>query len=81
MEIERLVKMANDISNFFNAEPDRNSAIHGTMDHIKKFWDPRMRKAIFAYYREGGTGLSELAKNAIARLEGEQAALKETGDG
>ncbi len=72
METERLVKMANDISNFFNAEPDRTAAVNGTADHIRKFWEPRMRQAIIGHRQAGGTGLSELAKQAIAQLEGEK---------
>jgi formate dehydrogenase subunit delta len=82
MEIERLVKMANDIGNFFNAEPDRDTAVNGTADHIRKFWDPRMKRAIIAHLRkEGGVGLSELARTAVTRLESEVVSLSETGDG
>jgi formate dehydrogenase subunit delta len=68
METERLVKMANDISNFFNAEPDRASAIQGTADHIRKFWEPRMRQGIIHYRQSGGAGLSELAALAVDQL-------------
>lgn len=80
MNIENLVKMANDIGNFFNAEPDRSIAIHGIADHIRKFWDPRMRKAIIAHHREGGIGLSELPRAAVAELADETVSLKESGD-
>ncbi len=69
MEIERLVKMANDISNFFNAEPDRTVAINGTADHMRKFWEPRMRQAIISHQQAGGAGLSELAGQAVLQLE------------
>ena len=46
MKIERLIKMANDISNYFNAEPDRKDAIAGVKNHIAHSWEPRMRKAL-----------------------------------
>lgn len=71
MHIENLVKMANNISFFFQADPDRNAAIHGCVDHIRKFWDPRMRTQIIAHNREGGEGLSDLAKESIRQLDQE----------
>jgi formate dehydrogenase subunit delta len=81
MDKENLVKMANDIGNFFNAEPDRKAAVDGIADHLHKFWDPRMRRAILAHYREGGVGLSDVSREAVARLAGEWEALQHTGDG
>jgi len=71
MHIERLIKMANDISDFFNAENDKEVAVDGVKNHILKAWEPRMRTALIAYQREnGGEGLSELAKAAIVKLGG-----------
>lgn len=72
METERLVKMANDISNFFNADPDRTTAVNGTADHIRKFWEPRMKNAIIDYQRAGGSGLTVLATQAIVQLASEK---------
>ena len=68
MHHDNLVKMANDISAFFAGDPDPASAVKGMVDHLNKFWDPSMRKAIVAHYRAGGEGLSELSKDAIKRL-------------
>ena len=68
MKTDRLIKMANDISDFFNAEPDKEVAAEGVKNHILRAWEPRMRVAIIAYCKESGEGLSELAKNAISRL-------------
>lgn len=81
MHIEKLVKMANDIGAFFQAEPDREAAVHGVVDHIRRFWDPRMRKQIIAYYREGGAGLNEITGKAIKHLADEAVSLAESGDG
>jgi formate dehydrogenase subunit delta len=81
MHIENLVKMANDIAVFFEAEPERPAAIHAIADHIKKFWDPRMRQAILKHNREGGFGLSELARLAVHHLDEENHAMLECGDG
>ena len=68
MRAERLVSMANDIGAFFNAEADKAVAAQGVANHIKRFWDPRMRRQIVAYYRDGGAGLDPVARSAIALL-------------
>lgn len=69
METERLVKLANDISRFFEAEPDRAEAIKGVAGHMRRFWDPRMRREILAHAHGGGAGLSEVAMAAVNTLE------------
>jgi formate dehydrogenase subunit delta len=58
--------MANEIAAFFAAEPDRAVAIEGVAAHLKRFWDPRMRREIMQWVDEhGGEGLTELAAAAI----------------
>jgi formate dehydrogenase subunit delta len=37
-------------------------------DHIRQFWDPRMRRAIAAHVASGGAGLDPLAKAALVRI-------------
>ncbi|MEQ1636021.1 MAG: formate dehydrogenase subunit delta [Methylococcales bacterium] len=69
MHIERLIKMANDIGNFFNAETDKELAAEGVRKHLLRSWDPRMRRAIIAYCQQDGTALSDLARTAVSRLE------------
>ena len=49
---DRLVYMANQIGKFFHSQP-QGSAVPGIADHIRKFWDPRMRKQIFAHLDAG----------------------------
>ncbi|TRW98058.1 formate dehydrogenase subunit delta [Candidatus Methylobacter oryzae] len=68
MKIERLIKMANDIGNFFNSEPDKEIAAEGIKNHILRSWDPRMRKSIIAYCQEDGAELNDLVKAAISKL-------------
>jgi formate dehydrogenase subunit delta len=69
MKIERLIKMVNDISDFFNAESDKELAAEGVQKHIMRSWDPRMRKAIIDYLKMDGSALSDLSKDAISRLK------------
>jgi len=68
MHIEKLITMANDIANFFNAESDKEVAAEGVKKHILRSWDPRMRKAIIQHYQEKGEGLSPLAAQALKKL-------------
>ena len=69
MNVERLIEMVNDIANFFAADTDRQAGIEGVTNHLRKFWEPRMRKQIVAHVREHGAGgLSELANAAVLRL-------------
>jgi formate dehydrogenase subunit delta len=68
MKIERLVHMANDIGNFFKAEPNRVDAVNGIANHLQKFWEPRMRKQLINYVEEGGAELDELVLEAIRKL-------------
>ena len=66
MDVHKLVKMANEIGAFFEAEPDRQAAVEGVAGHIKRFWDPRMRREIVQWVDErGGEGLKDLVLEAI----------------
>ena len=69
MKTERLIKMANDIGDFFNAESNKEIAAEGIAKHILRSWDPRMRRDIITYCQQDGSALSELARKAVSRLE------------
>ena len=69
MSVERLVGMANDIGNFFAAEPLRDDQVAGVHNHLQKFWDQRMRRQIVEYARGGGGGLSEHVRAAVLMLD------------
>lgn len=68
MDIERLVRMANDIGAYFVSEPDRAAAIAGMASHLERFWEPRMRRQVIAHLETGGAGLDDLPRAAIADL-------------
>jgi len=70
---ERLVAMANDIGNYFKPQA-RDEAIAGIASHIQRFWTPRMRKKLSAYLAEGNSGLDELPREALARLNEQNSA-------
>jgi formate dehydrogenase subunit delta len=72
MHIDYLVRMANDIGAFFASEPDGQDAVAAILNHVKRFWDPRMRAQIIAHYHEArGEGLEAPALNAVKILAAE----------
>ena len=71
MNIERLTQMANQISQFFESQPDHAEAVAGVADHLRRFWDPRMRREIIAHLGAGGADLRPLALEAVTRLADE----------
>ena len=60
-----IVRMANQIAVAFLSAADPETA---TFEHIRSFWDPRMRAAILAHLAAGGAGLDPLARAAVERL-------------
>ena len=61
---DKLIYMANQIAKFFESQgPDK--AVAGTADHIRKFWDPRMRAADCRASESGRRGLDPVARAAI----------------
>lgn len=61
-----LVRMANDISNFFRIQPE-DQAVAGTADHIRRYWEPRMRAKMAEHLAHGGAGLNAIARKACER--------------
>lgn len=68
MNIERLVTMVNDISHYFAADSDHVAGAAAIADHLKRFWEPGMRKQIVAHLAAGGEGLEPLAKKGVEKL-------------
>jgi formate dehydrogenase subunit delta len=68
MSADRLPYMANQIGKFFRSQ-GHDKAVAGIADHIRKFWDPRMRKAIFAHLDAGGADLDPSVREAIETLK------------
>lgn len=68
MSPDHLIYMANQIGTFFRSQ-GAGKAVPGIAEHIKKFWDPRMKRAIFAHLDAGGAGLDVDVRAAIATLK------------
>lgn len=65
MDNDNLVQMANRIGEFFAAMPDHAEAVDGVATHIRRFWEPRMRRQILAHVEQGGQGLLDLVREAL----------------
>jgi formate dehydrogenase subunit delta len=67
MSHDRLAYMANQIGRFFQSQKPE-TAVAGIEDHILKFWDPRMRKALVAQLAEGSIELDPLVRQAVEKI-------------
>ena len=69
MNIDLLIKMANEIGDFFAGTAEPDEAARAVANHLKRYWEPRMRAQMIAYYgQRHGAGLSDLARSAVALL-------------
>lgn len=67
MDVGYLIRMANQIGAFFEAEPDQAEAAVAVANHLKRFWDPRMRAALLQYATERDSeGLSEIVCRTLS---------------
>jgi formate dehydrogenase subunit delta len=60
METKNLIRMANDIGNFFKSYPDKEQAKKDIVSHIQKFWAPNMRTMIKEYVTQTSEKNSQL---------------------
>lgn len=67
MNDEELVRMANQIADYFKAYPEEE-AVPGVAGHIRRFWDPSMRAALGRHVAAGGKDLQPLALAAMQSL-------------
>ena len=65
--LRKLVYMANQIGKFFVTQ-GKEQAIPDIVDHLQKFWDPRMRAQILAHLDAGGAGLDPPVRCAVEQL-------------
>ncbi|MBB5409450.1 MULTISPECIES: formate dehydrogenase subunit delta [unclassified Paraburkholderia] len=71
MDNRNLIDMANRIGDFFESMPDHEEALTGVAEHIRRFWEPRMRRALLATLDEApdtyDIALSDFTREAIVR--------------
>jgi formate dehydrogenase subunit delta len=68
MNIDHLIKMANEITSFWEGEAGEKAAAE-VATHLRRYWEPRMRAQMITYYEQRqGAGLSDVAKQAVALM-------------
>jgi formate dehydrogenase subunit delta len=66
METEKLIKMANQIGDFFEAYPDAELAKKDIANHLQRFWNSVMIQSIVAHVKQQqGIGLHPRVIDAI----------------
>ncbi|MDN3517566.1 formate dehydrogenase subunit delta [Aquisalimonas lutea] len=63
MQDAKMVRMANQIADYFAAYPAERAEREVT-NHLRAFWEPRMRRQLVEYVQAGGDGLHPLAVKA-----------------
>jgi len=67
MDNQKMVHQLNQIAAYFEIYPQQR-AEEGVEGHIRKFWEPRMRRQLIDY---SGEGLHPLVRKAVANLRTE----------
>ncbi len=65
MSPDKLAYMANQIGKFFLSQKSEDG-VASVADHLKKFWDPRMRRDLVAHIDQ--VALDPMVRQAVERL-------------
>ncbi len=69
MDRHHLASMANEIGGFFESASSHDEAVAAIAQHLKSFWEPRMRREIIAYAAAGGGELTPIVREAVLTLK------------
>ncbi len=67
-KIDRLVRMANQIGDFYAAMPESEAA-NGAATHLRRYWTPKMIRELVAFAEAGRSGLNPTAAHAVEALK------------
>lgn len=68
MNTDYLIKMINQIVANFSYAKDEEKIVDLTVDHLQKFWDPRMKQAFIEYAEQDDHDMSDIALAIAKRL-------------
>jgi formate dehydrogenase subunit delta len=68
MDVDKLVRMANQIAANSDYGPDKDKVAAVVADHLSRFWTPAMRVAIIEGHRKNLIDLSPVAARAVEKL-------------
>lgn len=79
MNIHYLTQMANAIGEFFQTMPDAEEAEKEIAQHLRRFWDPRMRRQLLEHLdSQAGAGLHPIVRQAILSYRQDLSGIVET---
>ena len=67
-KIDKLVKMANQIGDFFAPMPE-GEALQGVATHLRRYWTPKMIHEIIGFVESGGGALHPVVARAVESLK------------
>ena len=73
MDVDKLVRMANQIAANLDHGPDKEKVAAAAADHLKRFWSSTMRAAIVEGHCKKVLDLSPLAARAVEILAAQKA--------
>lgn len=71
MHVDSLIPMLNQIGTFFQSQPNLEASTQAVADHIRLFWEPRMRASILTFldeYPDGKSPEHELLPIVVSAL-------------
>ncbi|MCB1756586.1 MAG: formate dehydrogenase subunit delta [Gammaproteobacteria bacterium] len=67
-QLSHLIAMINQIAANNAWRDDSEEAAASVATHVRKFWARPMKEQLLGYLEEGGSGLSELSRQALDKL-------------
>lgn len=74
MSSEKLIRMANQIADFFRSYPEE-LAVTGIHDHLAAFWTPHMRESLISDAGEATKDLDPLVLKALQTFRKSEASI------
>ena len=68
MDVDKLVRMANQIAANLDYGSDKEKIAAATADHLKRFWTPSMLAAVIEGHRNKLLDLTPIAARAVEKL-------------
>lgn len=65
---DKLIRMAEQVAANLRYDEDQEELINRVVDHLHRFWDPRMKAAIKTCVAQEDTEISDTVRAAVARL-------------
>jgi hypothetical protein len=72
MDVDKLVRMANQIAANLDYGPDKEKIAAATADHLKRFWNSTMKAAVIEGHGKKLLDLSPVAARAVEMLAEQQ---------